>query len=304
MSGLIANTAIDSFTAIVGWTLIHFSWQAVILGTLACLALRLVRQDAARLRYAICCIGLALLSLAPLATAGYLVASNPMPTASINSPPPSLAKTTDAQPNPSSEPSTDDGLQDALETASEQIAASSGAKMNWRVKATKALQPCVPWLAGAWLLGVALLMFRFAGGLWRVRVWTQTAQATNDSALDTLFERLRGKTGVRSSVRLLESARVSVPMVVGWLRPVVLVPTSLLSGLTTVELESILAHELAHIRRHDYFVNLLQTFSRPCSSFIRSCGGCRVRLASNASTAATSWRLKSVAIDLHWLSRS
>lgn len=258
MSGLIANAAIDSFAATVGWTLTHFTWQAAIIGILACLALRLVRQDAARRRYAICCIGLALLSLLPLATAGYLVASTSEPTVSISSPLSSLARTTDAQPNPRLQSSNDHGLQEISETANAEPAASSGADPNWRAQATRVLQTWMPWLAGGWLLGVALLMFRFAGGLWRVRVWTQTAEATNDSALDTLFERLRRQVGIRSGVRLLQSARVTVPMVVGWLRPVVLVPTSLLSGLTPVELESILAHELAHIRRHDYFVNLLQ----------------------------------------------
>ena len=64
--------------------------------------------------------------------------------------------------------------------------------------------------------------------------------------------------GVRRAVALLESARVEVPMVVGWLRPAILVPVAALSGLTALELEAILAHELAHIRRHDYLVNLLQ----------------------------------------------
>ena len=58
---------------------------------------------------------------------------------------------------------------------------------------------------------------------------------------------------------VLESARVTVPTLVGWLRPVVLVPAAALSGLTTYQLQAVLAHELAHIRRHDYLVNLLQS---------------------------------------------
>ena len=57
---------------------------------------------------------------------------------------------------------------------------------------------------------------------------------------------------------LLESSRVAVPLVVGWLRPAILVPVAALSGLTALEMEAILAHELAHIRRHDYLVNLVQ----------------------------------------------
>ena len=65
---------------------------------------------------------------------------------------------------------------------------------------------------------------------------------------------------VSRPVRLCESALVEVPTVIGWLSPVVLVPASALAGLSPRQLEAVLAHELAHIKRHDYLVNLLQTF--------------------------------------------
>jgi beta-lactamase regulating signal transducer with metallopeptidase domain len=61
-------------------------------------------------------------------------------------------------------------------------------------------------------------------------------------------------------VRLCESALVEVPTVIGWLRPVVLLPVSTLAGLSPAQLEALLAHELAHVRRFDYLVNLVQTF--------------------------------------------
>jgi len=57
----------------------------------------------------------------------------------------------------------------------------------------------------------------------------------------------------------LQSTLVRVPLVVGHLRPAILLPVSIVSGLAAAHLEAILAHELAHIRRHDYLVNLLQT---------------------------------------------
>ena len=76
--------------------------------------------------------------------------------------------------------------------------------------------------------------------------------------LDRSTRSAQGADGIRRVVVLLESARVEVPMVVGWLRPAILVPVAALSGLAVPELEAILAHELAHIRRHDYLVNILQ----------------------------------------------
>src|SRR4029434_2210742 len=73
-----------------------------------------------------------------------------------------------------------------------------------------------------------------------------------------IFESVREHLGLRGPIRLLAHARLDSPVVVGWLRPVVLLPISLISGFTTEQLSAILAHELAHIRRQDFVVNILQ----------------------------------------------
>ena len=111
----------------------------------------------------------------------------------------------------------------------------------------------------AWLAGVTVLSARLCAGwlfLQRLRLRaTQPVAAAWEAALRRLAARLR----VSRPVRLVESTLVEVPSVVGWLRPVILLPASMLGGLTLGELEALLAHELAHIRRHDYLVNLVQT---------------------------------------------
>jgi len=73
------------------------------------------------------------------------------------------------------------------------------------------------------------------------------------------LQRLATRLGVGRAVRLVQSVRVDVPSVIGHFKPVILLPASALTGLAPQELEAILAHELAHIRRHDYLVNLIQT---------------------------------------------
>src|SRR5438045_8014050 len=70
-----------------------------------------------------------------------------------------------------------------------------------------------------------------------------------------LARRLR----VSRPIRVLQSAAVQVPAVIGWLRPVILLPASALTGLTPLQLDALLAHELAHVRRYDYLVNLIQS---------------------------------------------
>ena len=58
---------------------------------------------------------------------------------------------------------------------------------------------------------------------------------------------------------MVQSALVEVPTVVGWLRPLILLPATVLTGLSAGQLHALLAHELAHIRRRDYLVNMVQT---------------------------------------------
>jgi beta-lactamase regulating signal transducer with metallopeptidase domain len=72
-------------------------------------------------------------------------------------------------------------------------------------------------------------------------------------------EALRARFAIRRAVTLLQSTVVKVPMTIGWLKPVILVPVSILSELSPQHVEAIIAHELAHVRRCDYFVNLMQT---------------------------------------------
>lgn len=115
-----------------------------------------------------------------------------------------------------------------------------------------------PWLLAAWGVGVLLLSFRLsiqwisAQRLTQRRTRPAPREATR--ALAALATRLR----ITRPVRLLESAAVAVPTALGAFRPVVLFPFSALTGLSPDQLEALLAHELAHVRRHDYLVNFAQ----------------------------------------------
>jgi TonB family protein len=78
------------------------------------------------------------------------------------------------------------------------------------------------------------------------------------SPLRDTLDRIADELGVKRHVQFFESSLVDVPTVIGWLRPTILVPASALAGLAPSQMEAILAHELAHIRRFDYLVNGLQ----------------------------------------------
>lgn len=119
--------------------------------------------------------------------------------------------------------------------------------------------PWMPWLTGLWAAGVAIGVLRLTAG-WRVlRRWRRQARVCPDDSWNEVFDRQLKQLKISVPVRFLVSAAVPVPMVIGWLRPVVVVPAELLTGLPAGQLEALLLHELAHIRRWDFGVNLLQS---------------------------------------------
>ncbi|MCP5049124.1 MAG: M48 family metalloprotease [bacterium] len=116
----------------------------------------------------------------------------------------------------------------------------------------------LPLIVTIWLMGILVLMLRFAGGfLHNHRLKTQHGKPLPQSWHRRL-EILCRKTGVSKPVALVESAFARVPMVIGYFKPVILIPAGLVTGLPRDQVEALLAHELAHIIRKDYLVNILQ----------------------------------------------
>src|SRR6185436_15262546 len=115
------------------------------------------------------------------------------------------------------------------------------------------------WVVVVWLAGAVVFWIRLVGG-WVVaaRMRSMLVRRAPPEWQEALHD-LGARIGLSRPVRLLVSALVQVPTVVGWLRPVVLVPVGAFSGLPPEHVEALLLHELAHIRRHDYLVNMLQS---------------------------------------------
>jgi beta-lactamase regulating signal transducer with metallopeptidase domain len=117
----------------------------------------------------------------------------------------------------------------------------------------------LPLMVWAWFGGVVALSFRAFGG-WMVasqltRRYARPAKEDWQERFAALLKRMR----ISAPVKLAISTTARVPAVVGWLKPVVLMPATVFSGLTVEQIEALIAHELAHVQRHDYAINLLQT---------------------------------------------
>jgi len=116
-----------------------------------------------------------------------------------------------------------------------------------------------PYLALAWIIGVLILSVWHLGGWAQLRRLRRVMLKPVEDHVSEKLERLARSLAVTRTIEIVESALVTVPTVIGAFKPVVLLPASALTGLSTEQLEMILAHELAHIKRNDYLMNLIQT---------------------------------------------
>ncbi len=179
--------------------------------------------------------------------------------------------------------------------------AFAGTYREYYIKAEPAGQPVIglplirrleawfPYIIPGYLAGICLLSIRFLLQLLHVRLYRIKYVVQPPEQLSLLFGTLQQQLGIRSKAMLLLSEKVTVPMVFGLLKPVVLLPVAAVNRMSTDQLEAILLHELAHIRRDDYFLTCFNLWRKPYCSSIRLPGCCPGWCAGNASIAATIW---------------
>ena len=223
----------------IGWVLFHSLWQGALIGAGFLALSRVLRRQSAQARYLAGCLALALLAAGPALTFMFYSGRH----SAIEH---SAELISFSAPRVS-----------AIQSASTGAPAAS-ALPDWLTSAAEQLSQLTPWLALGWAAGVLVFGARLARGLWWLRKLQSTAHEPVQREWLVSLNRLRVRFGISRPVRLVKSALVEVPTVVGWLRPVILLPASSILGLTPAQLEAILAHELAHVRRFDYIVNAAQ----------------------------------------------
>ena len=119
----------------------------------------------------------------------------------------------------------------------------------------------VPMIDAFWLIGVIALSVRSLGGWWLIQRLRTSATIEASASIQAAFQRIARALGLRRPVLLRVSNAIAGPVTVGALRALVLLPLSAATSLSPDELEVVLAHELAHVRRADFFWNLLQTLA-------------------------------------------
>jgi beta-lactamase regulating signal transducer with metallopeptidase domain/uncharacterized protein YnzC (UPF0291/DUF896 family) len=219
----------------LGWALLHFLWQGTALAALAAGAMALCRR--ASTRYVLGVGALVLMLLAPLATYFFYSQQHSGVADTVKS----------------------SALAAAQPTARDRDAASGSTQHRSFVRSSIAPSiDALPWLVEAWLLGVALLSLRSAGGfLLLERERRKQSAVVSERVLEICYT-LQDQLGLDRAIAYCECVWLQAPAVIGWFRPVVFLPVSALTGLSEDQLQAVIAHELAHIQRFDPFVNVFQ----------------------------------------------
>jgi bla regulator protein BlaR1 len=219
----------------LGWTVLHSLWQGALIATGVAIIFALLPRLSSPVRYRLAVA--ALLGMAA-STCWTLVAEFQ----SLSASQVSISSSVSAS--------------GSLIIAEESTYLSEGWWGSWFPQ----METFTPWIAGFWLLGALLFGVRWLGGLFYLQRLRRHSQVISGGRWAAKFRQLAQELGINRPLSLRLSHEVASPMVIGHLKPMVLLPVGLISGLNPEQVEAILVHELAHVRRFDYLVNALQTF--------------------------------------------
>jgi beta-lactamase regulating signal transducer with metallopeptidase domain len=242
----------------IGWTLVHATWTSFALWLSAAAFDRALPSARSRLRYASAGLHLLAIAVMPVAvtwllwvyTYGPYDGSPASPGLAISAPAPVPS------PTPSGLLPVDPSLS---VTPAGVYALPTVPRRSIVTRAAEAIEPALPWAVAVWLVGVAGCgLLNLQGLLWIRR--TVAASVPADDVAVSRFARIERALGMRRPVRYLVTELMESPATVGALKSLVLLPAASVAGLTPQQVDAVVVHELLHIRRHDYLINLLQAW--------------------------------------------
>jgi bla regulator protein blaR1 len=231
----LAHLGIDAdLLRALGWSLLHFLWQGTILAIALSGFLQIARTCSSQFRYLACCTAFALMVLCPVGTFVYLAGNISTPSHAS-----ALALQVHADPHLLWKGTSSSLFESFIATANREM----------------------PWILVLWCAGVLVFLSHLIIGSIAAERLKAASRAPVPNKLQDIAKRLGKQLNISQPFRLFASNTVTGPSVIGWLRPVILVPLASLAGLSPEHMEAMLAHELAHIRRQDYLVNTLQAIA-------------------------------------------
>ncbi len=210
----------------LGLVLIHFTWQGLLIGLLFAAGRFALRDTSAVARYNWATLCLVVLALAPVLTFAWLE------TGPGNHAVPAVMT-----------------MSESVRTG---VAVSAANSSGWTLSAF------LPVVVALWFCGVSVMTVRLGAGWWYVRQLRRHADYRIPRDMQARLEQIAAQLNMARQAGLAFSSQVAGPMLVGVFRPLILMPTGLVNGLSPRQVEMVLAHELAHLQRADHLVNLFQ----------------------------------------------
>jgi len=259
----------------IGWTLLHSFWQIAFVAFVLLLLLRILRSSSANARYLAAVFALCISFFLPVVTFVQLASEKSSTNIFLSG----NSKTNHAETTNKNLKQAED-LQTLSETQPQNESPNDrnvfASLENLQYFLNKSYSAVLPFVVGLWLLGAAFFAFRLGGGVWQLHIYKTRKTGAPDSEWQEKFLTLCAKLKITQTVKLLQSNLIETPVVIGWFKPVILVPASVFLQISPKELETIIAHELVHIRRYDAFFNFAQSvievlfFYHPCVWWISS----------------------------------
>jgi beta-lactamase regulating signal transducer with metallopeptidase domain len=230
-------------TVALGWTLLHFLWQGAVLALAFAVVDKMTRRTSASLRYLVALGALALMPLVVVATFA-IEMRTAAPTNAIAQRKAEIAQL----------------YLDAAPTATgRDLTLVLSPTLSRRTWIANHMEPMLPWVDGVWMIGISLLALRAMGGWYQLQRLRKRARWTIPADVARQFHQISEQMRLARQISLRISEEVISPLAMGAWRATVILPVSAVLRMPPSELEAVLAHELAHIRRFDYLCNLFQT---------------------------------------------
>jgi beta-lactamase regulating signal transducer with metallopeptidase domain/protocatechuate 3,4-dioxygenase beta subunit len=274
----------------IGWTLVHSVWQIAIVAVVVIAVTLVSARQCASVRYLVLCAGMLACIAIPIGTfAAYR--SEFEPTESLNesrgkpmSPRESASESLiqressaslDSALTPADIPTIQLATVATTRTSDEQTFATFGTgdahatnpgqavqppgELPMFARGSRALNAWLPTIFGLWIVGVIILATRPLIGIFFSRRMRHHGRSSVPDNVSRLMAEACRQLRLHDAIEIAQSTLVEIPGVIGYFKPLILLPASAITGLNETQLRAILLHELAHIRRHDYLFNLLQT---------------------------------------------
>jgi beta-lactamase regulating signal transducer with metallopeptidase domain len=237
----------DNLDYALGWMVVHSLWQATLIAIVSGIVMIALRKKSAKLRYVLSNISLLAVLVAAVITFGMHYDFGAKPKNTVSNHTLNIIES-DAAPT--------------LAETGEMISNADGIAQNtlFNLSTFKGyFNEHLPLIVTLWLLGVALFLLRLMGSVSYIYYLKNRMNFPTDEYWTDMIDNLSKKAGLKQAVELVESAMVRTPVVVGFLKPMILFPMGVINRLAPEEVEAILAHELAHVLRHDYIFNIFQS---------------------------------------------